>query len=147
GASALSTTSAPGDESSSNSITCASRPCPAPRSITRPPRNCRLTRRAISHASYNSLRGRHRPRQTARASLWNRVGPGKRSRSRSVRRARDEGEKVATFMRVANDERAQLRRDSAAYPFDLRVAVGNQPLTVAPIVVVELRALRRIHRL
>ena len=63
--SVLSTTRAPGDESSSSSITWASKPCPPPRSTMRPPRKSRRTRLAISHASYSSLRGRHPAWQTA----------------------------------------------------------------------------------
>mgnify|MGYP003693740287 CR=1 FL=1 len=43
GGSVLSTTRAPGEESSSRIMTWASRPCPAPRSTTRPPRKIRRT--------------------------------------------------------------------------------------------------------
>ena len=39
-----------------------------PRSTMRPPRKRRRTRRAISHASYSSLRGKQPARQTARAT-------------------------------------------------------------------------------
>ncbi len=92
---------APSDEeSSSSSMSCASRPCPPPRSTTRPPRKSRRTRRAISHASYSSLRGRHPAWQTARATRWNSVSPGKRSTSRSVSRPRDDGENTRTLSLV-----------------------------------------------
>ena len=51
-----------------SNITWASRPCPAPRSTTRPPRKRRRTRLAISQASYSSFRGRHSAWHTARAT-------------------------------------------------------------------------------
>ena len=70
----------------------ASKPCPAPRSTMRPLRKSLRTRRAISHASYSSLRGRHRARHTARATRAKSVSPGKRSTSRWDRRPRDDGE-------------------------------------------------------
>ena len=70
----------------------ASKPCPAPRSTMRPLRKSLRTRRAISHASYSSLGGRHRARHTARATRANSVSPGKRSTSRWARRPRDDGE-------------------------------------------------------
>src|SRR5215831_8434114 len=59
----------------------------------RPPRNSRRTRRAVSQASYSSLRGRHPAWQTARPTRSRSVSPGNRARSRSVRRPRDEREK------------------------------------------------------
>ena len=68
-------------------MTCASRPWPAPRSTMRPPRKSRRARRAISHASYSSLRGRQPAWQTARASRSKSVPPGKRPRSLSVKPA------------------------------------------------------------
>jgi TctA family transporter len=47
----FSTATAEGDESSRSSMICASSPCPAPRSTTRPTRNSRRTRRATPQAS------------------------------------------------------------------------------------------------
>src|SRR4051794_27951644 len=93
--SAVSMTTADGDESSSSSITCASRPCPPPRSITRPPRKRRRTRLAISHVSYSSFRGRHPARQAARPTRSNSVSPANRPTSCAVSRLRDDAENMA----------------------------------------------------
>ena len=46
-----------------------------------------------AHASYSSLRGRHPASQAARPTRSRSVSPGKRARSRSVSRPRDEREK------------------------------------------------------
>ena len=96
----VSTASAFGEESSRSSRRCASSPWPAARSTMRPPRNRRRTRRATSHASYSSLRGRHPAWHTARPTRAKRLVPAKRSRSRSVRRPLEEGENTTTSLRI-----------------------------------------------
>ncbi len=68
-------------ESSSRSRRWDTRACPAASSTTRWPRILRLTRRATSHDSNSSLRGRHSASHTARPIRCNRAGPGNRPRS------------------------------------------------------------------
>ena len=85
-----STARATGELSSSSSMIQASRPWPQARSTTRPPRKRRRTRRATSHASYSSLRGRQPARQTARAMPSNRVSPLNRGICLSASLLRDD---------------------------------------------------------
>src|SRR5262249_25669693 len=87
------------------SMIWASRPWPAPRSTTRPPRKRRRARRATSQASYSSLRGRQPAPQTARAMRSKSDPDGNRPRSCGVRRAFDERENA-----TPRALRAQLRR-------------------------------------
>ena len=76
-------------------MTCASRPCPPPRSSTRPPRNSRRTRRAISHASYSSFRGRQPAWHTVRAEAIEQRVVGKPIDVVTCQASREAGENIA----------------------------------------------------